>query len=206
MSILFKITYGLYMLSANADGKDAGCIVNTVMQQTAVPETLSVTVNKDNYTTSLIEKSGKCVVNILAEDTPFSFFKDFGMQSSKDVDKFKDIDVEVTKSGIKTNKTHSAGYFEMEILNKVDMGTHYLFVGKIVDSKVYEGAKAPVTYDYYHKNIKPKPQAEKVDNSTKPEQEVWECKICGWRHTGPLPDDIICPICKHGKADFVRVK
>ena len=203
MSILFKITYGLYMLSTNDNGKDSGCIVNTVMQQTAVPETLSITVNKENYTTGLIKKTKRCVVNVLAEDTPFEFFKNFGMQSSKDVDKFKDINCEITKSGIKTNKDHSAGYFEMEILNVIDMGTHLMFVGKIVDSKIYEGAKAPVTYDYYHKNIKPKPAPKKEENADK---EIWECRICGYRHEGPVPDDFVCPWCKHGKDDMFRVK
>lgn len=202
MSILFKLTYGLFMLSASNNGKDGGCIVNTVMQQTAVPETLSVTVNKDNFTTSLIKKTNRCVVNILDESTPFDFFKAFGMQSSKDVDKFKDVDCVVTKNGIKTNAKHSAGYFEMEIINTVDMGTHYMFVGKIVESKLFENAKEPVTYAYYHKNIKPKPQPQ-AENIGK---EVWECRICGYRHEGPLPQDFICPLCKHGVEDFFKVE
>ncbi|MDY5440390.1 MAG: flavin reductase [Eubacteriales bacterium] len=199
MSALFKITYGLYMLSATCDGKESGCIINTVMQQTATPETVSVTVNKQNYTTSLIEASNKCVINILDESTPFEFFKDFGMRSGRDVDKFDGVETAVVQ-GIKTNVNNSAGYIALEIERKIDMGTHYLFVGKIVDSKVVDG-KEPVTYGYYHKNIKPKPQPQTDVN-----EETWVCSICNYVHKGAMPDDFVCPICKHGKADFKRVK
>lgn len=199
MSVLFKITYGLYMLSAKHDGKESGCIVNTVMQQTATPETVSVTVNKQNYTTSLIEASNRCVINVLDETTPFEFFKGFGMRSGRDVDKFDGIKTTVVE-GVKTNVNNSAGYMALEIERKIDMGTHYLFVGKIVDSKVIDG-KEPVTYGYYHKNIKPKPQTQTVTN-----KETWVCSICNYVHEGAMPDDFICPICKHGKADFKRVK
>ena len=199
MSVLFKLTYGLYMVSTNFDGKDSGCIINTVMQQTAVPETLSLTINKDNYTTKLIEQSNKCVINILDTDTSFDFFKTFGMQSSKDNDKFKNIELEIVDN-IKTNKSHSVGYFELELTEKIDVGTHYIFIGKIVNSKLFDNVNEPLTYSYYHKNIKPQPK--KVEN----DEEVWVCKICGYEYHGSLPDDFICPLCKHGKVDFERIK
>ncbi len=199
MSALFKLTYGLYMLSAKFEDKESGCIVNTVMQQTAMPETVSVTVNKQNYTTDLIDKSNRCVINILDESTPFEFFKNFGMKSGREGNKFESVETMLV-DGIKTNINNSAGYIALEIERKIDMGTHYLFVGKIIDSQANEG-KEPVTYAYYHKNIKPKPQV-----STQSSEETWVCTICNYVHKGPIPDDFICPICKHGKKDFKMVK
>ncbi len=200
MSILFKLSYGLYLLSAKDGEKNNACIVNTAMQQTATPETVSVTVNKQNLTHDMIFQTQKCVVNILNESTPFDFFKNFGMESGKDIDKFASIETISTKNGIVTNANYSAGWLELDIFDQIDLGTHTMFIGKISESSVSADNTPPITYAYYHKNTKPKP----VATPAKDNEEVWVCKICNYVHKGPLSDDFICPICKHGKADFER--
>ncbi|MEG2084991.1 MAG: flavin reductase [Clostridia bacterium] len=198
MSLLFKITYGLYLLSAEANGKCNACMINTVLQQTSSPEQVSITVNKQNFTTGLIENSRRFVINILSTDTPFDFIKNFGMQSGANIDKFKNIETVSSATGIKTNKNNSVGFLEIEVTSQVDLGTHIMYVGKIVES--FAGIGEPLTYAFYHSNIKPKPD-EKPSNTN---EEVWVCQICGYVHKGAMPDDFVCPICKHGKSDFVR--
>lgn len=200
MSLLFKISYGLYLLSANADGKDNGCIINTLMQQTSSPEKVSVTVNKANFTTALIQKSKKCVVNILSEEAQFELFKHFGMQSGRNVNKFANFNTISSQSGIKTIEFFSLGFMELNVEQEIDLGSHIMFVCSIAQSEVFENKSNPLTYAFYHANIKPKPQ---VAATT---EETWVCQICNYQHKGPLPDDFICPICKHGKADFEKVK
>ena len=199
MSILFKISYGLYMCSSEFDGKHNGCIINTTMQQTAVPETVSITINKDNYTTELIKKSGKFAVTILDTSTKFDTIKHFGMQRGESIDKFNGVETITTKSGLKVLKNNSQGYLVVNVKNTIDMGTHYLFVGEIAESEVFESKNEPLTYAYYHANVKPKPQAKANDG-----EEKWICKICGYVHNGPLPSDFICPLCKHGVVDFYK--
>lgn len=201
MSLLFKVSYGLYLLSASANEKDNACIINTFMQQTATPERVSITVNKDNLTTSLIQKSKKCVVNVLSTNCNFEIFKHFGMQSGKNVNKFENFNSVTAKNGVKTIGFFSCGYFELDVEKEIDLGTHIMFVCSISNSEILDKESEPMTYAFYHSNVKPKPQPVKTDDN----QEVWVCKICGYKHVGPLPDDFICPLCKHGKIDFEKI-
>lgn len=199
MSLLFKISYGLYLLSANAEGRDNGCIINTLMQQTSTPERVSITVNKANYTTELIQKSKKCVVNILSDEAQFELFKHFGMQSGKNVDKFASFMPIKSQSGIKTIGFFSCGFMELNVEQEIDLGSHIMFVCSIAQSEVLDSKANPITYAFYHANIKPKPVPKAADG------ETWVCKICNYQHKGPIPDDFVCPTCKHGKADFEKL-
>ncbi len=201
MSLLFKITYGLYVLSAADGSKSNGCLINTVMQQTAVPERVTVTIHKDNYTHDMVKDSGVCAVSVLDTSTKFDLVKIFGMQSGRDgVDKFSGYNCKTTKSGIKVLADYSLGFMELKVLSTIDMDTHSIFVCEIAESAVFESANQPLSYAYYHSNIKPQPKA--AVNDVK--NDIWTCVICGFDHDGEPADDYICPLCKHGKADFVK--
>lgn len=201
MSLLFKISYGLYIVSASADGKKGGCMSNTLCQQTSTPERLSITLNKSNYTTELIEKSGKLAVSVLSEGTSFDMIKGFGMRSGRDVDKFAGIATQTTASGLLVPTDNVIGYFDLKVEDKIDLGTHMLFITSTNESVVFDAKGAPLTYGYYHANIKPKPAAPQPSQ----EEEVWVCKICGYVHKGKMTPDFTCPICKHPASDFERV-
>lgn len=197
MSLLFKITYGLYLLSAKDGDKQNGCMVNTILQQTSTPERISVTVNKGNYTCEMIAKTGKFVANILNTNTPFEFVKNFGMQSGKNAEKFSTIKTIFSNSGIATNAENSLGFFELKVVDSVDLDTHIMFIADITQSESLADG-TPLTYAYYQSNIKPKPVTHPSS------EESWVCTICNYEHKGPLPADFICPICKHGANDFTR--
>jgi flavin reductase (DIM6/NTAB) family NADH-FMN oxidoreductase RutF len=200
MNLMFKISYGLYVLCGGAEGKDGGCIVNTLVQQSSSPELLSVTANKLTYTHKLITESGKCAVALLSTETTFDFIKNFGFQSGKDVDKFAAIKSKRTQSGILVPITDNViGYFDFKVENSVDFGSHTMFVLSCKANEAFRDAE-PLTYNFYQSSIKPKPQIVKEDK-----KERWVCKICGYIHEGPLPADFICPICKHPASDFERL-
>lgn len=202
MNLLFKISYGLFVLCAKAGKEESGCIINTFSQQTALPETFSVTVNKQNFTHDLIEKSRECVVAILSTETDFETIKRFGMQSGRSVDKFDGIDFKTTGIGIKVPYTKGVlGYFALKVLKTVDMGTHTMFVLSAVENEAFVEIGDALTYDYYQNYIKPKPEIK-----TSEKTEKWVCKICGYVHEGPLPADFICPLCKHPASDFEKVQ
>ena len=195
---MFKLSYGLFVLTAKDGDKDNGCIVNTVQQVTTTPNRVTVAVNKSNYTHDMIVKTGEFNASILSTDVPFDIFKHFGFQSGRDVDKFADFaDYDRTDNGI----TYLSKYANAVICGRVvemhDMGTHTLFVADVIDARVLSD-KDSVTYDYYHKNIKPAPQ--------KTQTKGWRCKICGYVYEGEeLPEDFVCPLCKHGASDFERI-
>lgn len=197
MSLLFSISYGLYLLSAKDIEKQNACMVNTVIQQTSTPEQISVTVNKNNFTCKIIEKTGRFVANILSTETSFDFIKNFGMQSGENIEKFNGIKTIFSNSGIATNAENSLGFFQIKVVNAVDLGTHIMFIGEIEQAEILNKGK-PLTYAYYHANIKPKPA---VSN---PAEETWVCSVCNYVHKGTLPPDFICPICKHGASDFIK--
>jgi len=191
---LFKLTYGLFVLSTRYRMKDNGCIINTVMQVTDTPLQIAVAVNKSNYTLEIIKESGEFNISVLTEETPFSVFQNFGFRSGRTEEKFEDF----------TNKERAANsiyyvtgctnaYISANVVNMIDCGTHMLIIGEVVDAKTLSD-KPSVTYDYYFKNIKPKPEAKK---------KGYVCKICGYVYEGdPLPEDFICPLCKHPASDF----
>lgn len=195
---LFKIGYGLYVLTANEDGKDNGCIVNTVMQVTSDPCMIAIAVNKQNYTEKMISNTRKFNISTLSEGVKFDLFKRFGFQSGKDVDKFADFyDTKRSPNGILYITKNTNSFMSAYVKQEIDLGTHTMFMGQLVEAQCLTEVPT-VTYDYYHRNIKPKPE--------KTEKKGWRCKICGYVYEGEdLPQDFICPWCKHGIQDFEKI-
>lgn len=195
---LFKIGYGLYVLSVEEQGKDNGCIVNTVMQVTSDPCQIAVCVNKNNYTCEMIQHTKKFNVSVLAEGVSFDVFKNFGYQTGRITDKFTNFsDVKRSPNGVLYITKDTNAYMSAYVQQEIDLGTHIMFIAQLVEAEVLSD-KPTVTYDYYQKNIKPKPQVT--------EKKGWRCKICGYIYEEEvLPADYICPICKHGAIDFEKI-
>lgn len=200
---IFKLTYGLFVVTARENNKDNGCIVNTVTQVTDEPKRISVTVNKACYTHDMIMNTGKLSISILSEKADFELFKRFGFQSGRDVDKFADF--EGYKAGTDDIKYITIGtnaYIQGNVIDTVDVGTHTIFICDVTDMEVLDDCPS-ATYTYYHQHIKPKPEAIKSEDSGK---TVWRCKVCNYIYEGEeLPEDYICPICKHPASDFEKV-
>lgn len=199
---MYKITYGLFMLTSTDGQKQNGCIVNTVAMITDNPKRITVFVNKANYTEELIRKTGILNVSILTESTPFSVFEQFGFSSGRDTDKFANTNYPTTENGLYYLPAHTNAVLSGKVVGVHDYGTHTLFVAEVTQAKVLSEEKS-VTYEYYQNNIKPKPQAaEKAQNG----KSKWVCKICGYTHEGDeLPADFICPWCKHPAEDFEKI-
>ena len=195
---LSKIGYGLYVLTTNYDNIDNGCIINTVQQVTGDPLRLSIVVNKNNYTHDLILDSCVFNINVLTTETPFKVFEHFGFQSGRNVNKFADCEQELRAvNNVLYLPKHINAYFACRVMKSIDLGTHTMFIADVLDAVKVNDLDS-VTYDYYQKNIKPKKTVTKG---------CWVCKVCGWVYEGEqLPDDIVCPICKHGKDDFEYVE
>lgn len=196
---MYKIGYGLYVLTVKDGEVDNGCITNTVMQVTTTPNRIVVTVNKQNYTHDLMLKQEAFNVSIIDVTAPFELFKQFGFKSGRDTDKFLDFDAKKrSENGVYYVTEHCNAYISAKIISTTDLGTHTMFVADVTDGAVlsdYDSA----TYAYYHSNIKPKP-----DNSG---VKGWRCKICGYIYEGEdLPPDFICPICKHPASDFEKIE
>ncbi len=195
---LFKLSYGLFVLSAREGEKDNGCIINTVMQITDTPLQIAVGINKDNYTYEMIEKTGTFNVSVLTEDVPFSVFESFGFKSGRTEDKFSAFnDKERSENGIFYLTKYTNAFISAKVVNILDCGTHMMLIAEVTDAKTLSDAPS-VTYDYYFKNIKPKPEAKK---------KGYVCKICGYVYEGDtLPEDYICPLCKHPASDFEPIR
>ena len=197
-SALFKIGYGLYVLTANEQGKDNGCVVNTVMQVTSDPCQIAVCVNKNNYTCGMIQHTKKFNVSVLAEGVRFDVFKNFGFQSGKNTDKFTNFsDIKRSPNGVLYITKDTNAFMSAYVQQEIDLGTHIMFIAQLVEAEVLSD-RPTVTYDFYQKNIKPKPQIT--------DKKGWRCKICGYIYENEiLPADFICPICKHGAVDFEKI-
>lgn len=200
-SALFKVGYGLYVLTAaSQDGSsDNGCIINTVMQVTSEGKIkFLISVNKNNYTLDMILKSRVFNVSLLTTETPFELIKRFGFQSGRDTDKFDGFKhTAKSENGALYLTEYANAYISFKLLDTVDCDSHTVLVAEVTDAKNLSD-KDSLTYDYYHKNIKPKPQPAKSAG--------WRCKICGYIYEGEeLPADFVCPICKHGASDFEKI-
>ncbi|MDR3012414.1 MAG: flavin reductase [Chitinispirillales bacterium] len=197
----FKLTYGLFVLTSAQNNKHSGCIINTVMQITDQPKQIVIALNKSNYTHDLIADSKKFNISALTIDSYFDIFKRFGFQSGRDADKFADFEDSCKKSenGLYYITQNTNAFFSAEVVSATDYGTHTLFVALISETAVLSNAPS-LTYQYYFDNIKPKP-APKPQSSDK---KTYVCKICGYiqEADGELPNDYICPLCKHPKADM----
>ncbi|MBQ2284307.1 MAG: flavin reductase [Clostridia bacterium] len=196
---LFKISYGLYVLIAKENNFDNGCIINTFSQITNTPNRVAVVVNKTNKTADMIRKTGVFNVSTISESANFDLFKNFGFQSGNDVNKFVDFkDTARSNNGLLYLTKYSNSYISCKVCNTVDFDTHYMFVADLEDAEILNEEKS-VTYDDYHTKIKPKPDNNKVKG--------YRCKICGYIYEGDvLPDNFICPLCKHGPDDFEPIK
>lgn len=193
-----KIGYGLYLLSANEQGKDNACIVNTVMQVTSNPLQIVVCVNKENYTCEMIQHTKKFNVSVLTEEVGFDVFENFGYKCGRNIEKFVDFPhTKRTHNGVLYITKYTNSYLSAYVQQEIDLGTHLMFIAQIIESEVLSDKKT-VTYDFYQDNIKPKTQ--------KTNKKGWRCIICGYIYEGEiLPKDFICPICKHGIIDFEKI-
>ena len=197
MTALFKIGYGLYVVTCNDGKKDNGLIVNTVTQLTDNPNRVAVNINKQNYSHHVIKQTGKLNVNCLSVEAPFSVFQHFGFQSGRSVDKFADYEALRSDNGLPFLPRYINAFMSLEVESYVDLDTHGMFICKVTEARVMSD-KDTMTYTYYQKNVKPKPETEG--------KKGWVCKVCGYVYEGEdLPDDYICPLCKHGVADFEKI-
>lgn len=201
---MYNLTYGLFVLTAQENGRNNGCITNTAIQVTSEPNRITIAVNKANFTQDMIYRTGKFNISVLSEKADFALFQRFGFQSGRDVDKFRDFsDYAVAANGITYITVGTNAWLSCETEQQVDLGTHTLFIAQVTDMDVLSEDPS-VTYAYYQKNIKPAPgEVQKPD----PGMHIWRCKVCGYEYTGrELPDDFICPICKHPASDFEMIQ
>ena len=194
LTALFKIGYGLYVVTAKDGAKDNGCIVNTVTQVTNTPNRIAVCINKANYTHELVRKTGMMNVNCLSVEAPFKVFQHFGFQSGRDVDKFADCTPMRSDNGLIFLPKYINAFMSLKVEQYVDLDTHGMFICTVTEARVLSD-KETMTYTYYQSNVKPKPETDV--------KKGWVCKVCGYVYEGEeLPEDIVCPLCKHGAADF----
>lgn len=194
MTALFKIGYGLYVVTSNDGKKDNGCIVNTVSQVTNTPNRIAVCINKQNYSHHVIRQTGIMNVNCLSVEAPFSVFEAFGFRSGRTVDKFADCQPLRSDNGLVFLPRYINAFMSLKVEQYVDLDTHGMFICTVTEARVISD-KETMTYTYYQDNVKPKPQTEG--------KKGYVCKVCGYVYEGEeLPDDFICPLCKHGAADF----
>lgn len=190
----FKLSYGLFVLTARDGEKDNGCIINTVQQVTDTPFKISVTVNKNNYTHDMIKKTGVFNVSVLTQSVPFSVFQHYGFKSGRDTDKITGDSMPRSENGVVYLSSFSNALISGRVVDEVDCGTHTLFIAEVTEAQTLSDEKS-VTYQYYFDNIKPKPQPEK--------KKGYVCQICGYVYEGDeLPEDFICPVCRHGADAF----
>ena len=198
MSALFKIGYGLYVVTCHDGKQDNGLIVNTVTQVTDNPNRIAVNINKQNYSHHVIKQTGKLNVNCLSVDAPFSIFERFGFQSGRTVNKFDGFEPLHSDNGLAFLPRYINAFMSLEVESYVDLQTHGMFICKVTEARVISDAET-MTYTYYQNNVKPKPQTEG--------KKGFVCKICGYVYEGDvLPDDFICPLCKHGAVDFEPIQ
>ena len=195
---LYNITYGLYMLSVRANEQDNACIINTAVQVASDPLRIAISVNKGHHTHDMLMQSGRFNLSALTTSTPFSLFQRFGMQSGRSVKKFDGFEDAVrAENGILYLSSHANALLCCKVERTVDLGSHTMFIAELEDAEVLS-AEPSCTYGYYQSDIKPKPQTQKKTS--------WVCTVCGYVYEGEeLPDDFVCPLCKHGKEDFQKV-
>ena len=194
LSALFNIGYGLYVVTSNDGQKDNGLIVNTVSQVTNTPNRVAVTINKANYSYHIIKQTGVMNVNCLDVSAPFSVFQNYGFQSGRTADKFAGVEELRSDNGLRLLPRYINSFMSLKVESFVDLDTHGMFICSVTEARVMSD-KETMTYTYYQNNVKPKPETEG--------KKGFVCKVCGWVYEGDtLPDDIVCPLCKHGAADF----
>ena len=198
MTALFRIGYGLYVVTSHDGKKDNGLIVNTVTQVTNTPNRIAVTINKENYSHHVIKQTGKMNINCLSTDAPFSVFERFGFQSGRNVDKFENCTPLRSDNGLVFLPRYINAFMSLAVEQYVDLDTHGMFICTVTEARVLS-EKETMTYTYYLENVKPKPKTEG--------KKGYVCTVCGYVYEGDtLPDDFVCPLCKHGASDFEEIK
>ena len=195
---LFNIGYGLYIVTAKDGDKDNACIVNTVTQLTDQKLRVAVTINKQNLTHDMVKKTGVMNVNCLTEETPFAIFEYFGFQSGRNVDKFEGMEPPRSDNGLVFLPRNVNSFMSLKVEQYIDLDTHGMFICSVTEARVLSDRES-MTYAYYHANVKPKPQTAG--------KKGYVCTICGYVYEGSeLPEDFVCPLCKHGASDFEEIK
>ena len=198
LTALFNIGYGLYVVTSSDGKKDNGLIVNTVTQVTNTPNRIAVTINKENYSHHVIKQTGIMNINCLTVDAPFKVFEDFGFRSGRTVDKFADSTPPRSDNGLVFLPRYINSFMSLKVEQYVDLDTHGMFICSVTEARVISDRET-MTYSYYHANVKPKPETDG--------KKGFVCKVCGYVYEGDtLPDDYICPLCKHGVTDFEEIK
>ena len=201
---VYKISYGLYVLTASQGDKDNGCIINTLSQLTSSPMQISVTVNKANLTHDMIKTTGVFSVSVIDTSADFSLFRHFGFQSGRNAQKFGTPDSYkfspcYADNGVIYVKSGANAFLSGKVVNDIDLGTHTMFIAEMTGGEVLSD-KPSMTYEYYQQNVKPKPA------QTAKKKSGCVCKVCGYIYEGEeLPDDFVCPVCKHGREDFEKL-
>lgn len=197
---MYRLSYGLFILTARLGEKDNGCIINTAGQVTSTPNRISITVNKDNFTHDLVRESGKFNLSILSEKADFSLFQHFGFQTGRTVDKFDGFSsCSRSGNGLYYITEGTNAFISASVEQMIDLGTHTMFIASVDDMEVLTSDPS-ATYAYYQDNIKPKPEKTVSGGKT-----VWRCTVCGYVYEGEeLPSDFICPLCKHPASDFEK--
>jgi len=222
---LFKISYGLYVISSRDGDKFNGQIANTAIQVTSEPASISVTLNKKNLTHEFVSKSGLFSVSVLAQDTPLNFIGHFGFKSGRDANKFEGVSYKIGETGVPVVTENSVAYFECKVVSQLDVGTHTVFVGQVVDAEVLKEGE-PMTYAYYHvvkRSTTPKTAPSYVEEKKeeKPVMSKYECTVCGYIYDPALgdpdgkippgtpfeklPETWTCPVCGAQKSDFKKL-
>jgi len=224
---LYQISYGLYVVSSRKSDKFNGQIANTVFQITSEPPTIAVSINKQNLTHQFIKESQKFAVSVLSKDTPMKFIGHFGFRSGREIDKFKDVNYKIGDNDIPIVLDNAIAYLVAEVIKEVDVGTHTIFMGKVVEAEILKNEE-PMTYAYYHEvkqGKAPKTAPTYIKEETKEEVEnmvKYRCKVCGYVYDPEkgdpesgikpgtpfeeLPEDWVCPICGAGKEEFEKEK
>ena len=209
-NIFKKLSYGVYVVTTKDNDKNVGCIANSIMQITSNPATIAISINRENYTNKCIKDFNKFAISILSEDSNPSIIGTFGFKSSKDTNKFEDVDYKVVDNLPIINDT--CGYIICEVINVIEVETHTIFIGKVVTTKSYDTSKKEMTYSYYHEVLRGKSPKkaptyieEDLEKSDDKKKNKYVCSICGYVHEAEyLPDDFKCPICGYGKEYFKK--
>jgi len=198
LTALFNIGYGLYVVTSNDGKKDNGLIVNAVNQVTNTPNRIAVTINKQNYSHHVIQNTEKMNLNVLSTDAPFKIFEQFGFCSGRNTDKFAENEPLHSDNGLAFLSKYINSFISLKVEQYVDLDTHGMFICSVTEARVVSD-KPTMTYTYYQENVKPKPQTDG--------KKGYVCKVCGYVYEGDeLPDDFVCPLCKHGPADFEPIE
>ena len=200
--VMYQLSYGLFVLTSAASGGESGCIINTAAQVTSEPNRVSIAVNKANFTHDLVKESGRFNLSILSEAAQFDTFRHFGFQSGREVDKFAGYGAcRRAANGLYYVTAGTNGLISATVEQTLDLGTHTLFIAGVDDLERLSDAPS-ATYAYYQAHIKPRPQKPAAPAG----KTVWRCRVCGYIYEGEeLPEDFICPLCKHPASDFEKV-